>query len=324
VPTRAASREAGRLTDVPGLRVGHAHDPEGITGCTVVLCDGGFTAAGDVRGGGPGTRETDLLHPGCLAQEAHAVLLGGGSAFGLAAADGVMAHLRERGVGIDTHVARVPIVPAAVMFDLPIGRPDAYPTPAMGRRAAEEAATDFEEGSVGAGMGATVGKFAGLDLATKSGVGTASVRAGDLIVGALAAVNAYGQVVDEDGSVLAGARKAEGGWLDVRTTLKTNPPEARPIENTSLAVVGTNANLTKAQVKRVAMMAQDGLARSIFPVHTLFDGDSVFALASGEVEAEPSLVGAWAADAVTEAVRRAVLLATGAGDIPSVGELEEG
>jgi L-aminopeptidase/D-esterase-like protein len=210
------------------------------------------------------------------------------------------------------------------MFDLPIGRPDAYPTPAMGRRAAEEAATDFEEGSVGAGMGATVGKFAGLDLATKSGVGTASVRAGDLIVGALAAVNAYGQVVDEDGSVLAGARKAEGGWLDVRTTLKTNPTEARPIENTSLAVVGTNANLTKAQVKRVAMMAQDGLARSIFPVHTLFDGDSVFALASGEVEAEPSLVGAWAADAVTEAVRRAVLLATGAGDIPSVGELEEG
>src|SRR5919199_1722931 len=287
--SEARLRDAGRLTDVPGLRVGHAQDPEGITGCTVVLCEGGFTAAGDVRGGGPGTRETDLLHPDVLVQEAHAVLLAGGSAFGLAAAEGVIAHLRERGVGIDTHVARVPIVPAAVMFDLPIGRSDAYPTPTMGRKAAEEAATDFDEGSVGAGMGATVGKFAGLDLATKSGLGTASVKAGDLVVGALAAVNAYGQVVDEDGSLLA--------------------------------VVGINARLTKAQVKRVAMMAQDGLARSIFPVHTLFDGDSVFALASGHVQAEPSIVGAFAADAVAEAVRGAVLIAEGAGDITAVQEL---
>jgi L-aminopeptidase/D-esterase-like protein len=318
----AASREAGRLTDVPGIKVGHAQDSEGITGCTVVLCEGGFTAAGDVRGGGPGTRETDLLHPDVLVQEAHAVLLGGGSAFGLAAAEGVMAHLRERGVGIDTHVARVPIVPAAVMFDLPIGRPDAYPTPTMGRKAAEEAGrTDFEEGSVGAGMGATVGKFAGLGLATKSGLGTASVRVGNLVVGAVAAVNAYGQVVDEDGSVLAGARSSGGGWLDVREVLRSDPPEARPIENTSLAVVGTNARLTKAQVKRVAMMAQDGLARSIFPVHTLFDGDSVFALASGDVQTEPSIVGAWAADAVAEAVRRAVFLAEGAGGIPAIREL---
>jgi L-aminopeptidase/D-esterase-like protein len=166
-----------------------------------------------------------------------------------------------------------------------------------------------------------VGKFAGLDLAIKSGLGTASVKAGDLVVGALAAVNAYGQVVDEDGSVLAGARSSGGGWLDVREVLRASPPEARPIENTSLAVVGTNARLTKAQVKRVAMMAQDGLARSIFPVHTLFDGDSVFALASGDVQAEPSIVGAWAADAVAEAVRRAVLIAEGAGGIPAVQEL---
>jgi L-aminopeptidase/D-esterase-like protein len=152
-------------------------------------------------------------------------------------------------------------------------------------------------------------------------IGTASVKAGDLVVGALAAVNAYGQVVDEDGSVLAGARSSGGGWLDVREVLRASPPEARPIENTSLAVVGTNARLTKAQVKRVAMMAQDGLARSIFPVHTLFDGDSVFALASGDVQAEPSVVGAWAADAVAEAVRRAVLIAEGAGGIPAVQEL---
>src|SRR5919199_1232436 len=182
--SEARLRDAGRLTDVPGLRVGHAQDPKGITGCTVVLCEGGFTAAGDIRGGGPGTRETDLLHPDVLVQEA---------------------------------------------------------------------STDFEEGSVGAGMGATVGKFAGLDLATKSGVGTASVRVGDLVVGALAAVNAYGQVVDEDGSVLAEARSSGGGWLDVREVLQVSPPEARPIENTSLAVVGINARLTKAQVKRVAM-----------------------------------------------------------------------
>src|SRR5215217_4760955 len=166
----ATLSEAGRLTDVPGLRVGHDQDPKGITGCTVVLCEGGFVAAGDVRGGSPATRQTDLLQPDCLVQEAHAVLLGGGSSFGLAAAEGVMAYLREQGVGIDTHVARVPIVPATGLFDLPIGRPDAYPTPGMGREAAEEATTDFEEGSVGAGMGATVGKFAGLELATKSGV----------------------------------------------------------------------------------------------------------------------------------------------------------
>ena len=166
-----------------------------------------------------------------------------------------------------------------------------------------------------------MGKFAGLGLATKSGVGTASVRVGDLVVGALAAVNAYGQVVDEDGSVLAGARSSGGGWLDVREVLRASPPAERPIENTSLVVVGTNAELTKAQAKRVAMMAQDGLARSIFPVHTLFDGDSVFAVTSGGVEAEPSIVGAWEADAVAEAVRRAVLLAKGLGGIPAVREI---
>lgn len=321
--SEAGSTQAGRLTDVSGLRVGHAQDSEGITGCTVVLCgEEGFTAAADVRGGGPATRETDALRPECLVEKVHAVVLCGGSAFGLAAAQGVMDHLKNKGVGIDTHVARVPIVPAAAMFDLPVGEPYAYPTPAMGLEAARAAEIDFAEGSVGAGMGLTVGKFAGLDLATKSGIGTASVRVEELVVGAIAAVNAFGQVVKEDGGVLAGARSEEGGWLDARQILRSAPPQARPIENTSLAIVGTNAKLSKAEVKRVAMMAQDGLARSIYPVHTLFDGDSIFALASGNVEVEPSLVGTWAADAVAEAVRRAVLLASRAGGIPAVRELE--
>lgn len=318
----AASKQAGRLTDVPGLLVGHAQDTEGVTGCTVVLCGKeGFVAAVDVRGGAPATRETDALRPDCLVQRVHAIVLCGGSAFGLAAAHGVMEFLKDEDIGIDTRVARVPIVPAAALFDLPVGQPYAHPTPAMGREAAEEAGEEFEEGAVGAGTGATVGKFAGLELATKSGIGTASVRDGDLVVGAIAAANAFGQVVGEDGKVLAGARNPKGGWLDPRQVLRSAPLLARPMENTSLIVVGTNAGLTKSQLKRVATMAQDGLARSVFPAHTLFDGDSVFALASGEVKSEPSLVGAWAADAVAEAVRRAVLLATGAGGIPAVGEL---
>ncbi len=320
--TEAVAKNAGRLTDVPGLLVGHADDREGITGCTVVLCGGeGFVASADVRGGAPATRETDALRPECLVERAHALVLCGGSAFGLAAAQGVMEHLRDKGVGIDTGVARVPIVPAAALFDLPVGQPYAHPTPEMGRLAAHRAGVDFEEGTVGAGTGATVGKFAGLELATKSGVGTASVRTGDLVVGALAVANALGHVVGEDGGVLAGARDPSGGWLDPREIFRSEPSRGRPIENTSLVVVGTNADLGKAQLRRVATMAHDGLARAVFPAHTLYDGDSVFALASGEVEAEPSVVGAWAADAVAEALRRAVLLAYGAGGIPAVREL---
>jgi L-aminopeptidase/D-esterase-like protein len=257
-------------------------------------------------------------------QEAHAVLLGGGSAFGLAAAEGVMAHLRDRGVGIDTHVARVPIVPAAVMFDPRIGRPDAYPTtrhgPISGRGSGDGLRVgvcgSWDGGNGGevrqAGSGHQVGDRDGLREGRGPGSGSP---------GSSERPRAGGRRRRE--RARRGSERREG-WLDVREILKSNPPEAWPIENKSLAMVGTNANLTKAQVKRVAMMAQDGLARSIFPVHTLFDGDSVFALASGKVEAEPSLVGAWAADALAEAVRRAVLLATGAGGIPAVRELEEG
>lgn len=318
----AFAKNAGRLTDVPGLLVGQADDREGITGCTVVLCGReGFVASADVRGGAPATRETDALRPECLVERAHAVALCGGSAFGLAAAHGVMEHLRGEGVGVDTGVARVPIVPAAALFDLHVGRPYAYPTPEMGRQAARTASADFREGTVGAGTGATVGKFAGQEFCTKSGVGTASVRAGDLVVGALAVANALGHVLGEDGGVLAGARDPGGGWLDPREVFGSGLARGRPMENTSLVVVGTNARLSKGQLKRVATMAHDGLARAVFPAHTLYDGDSVFALASGKVDAEPSIVGTWASDAVAEALRRAVLLAVGVDRVPAAREL---
>lgn len=330
------------ITDVEGIRVGHYTDREGVTGCTVVLCEGGAVAGVDVRGSAPGTRETDLLRPTCLVQEVHAVLLTGGSAFGLDAAGGVMRYLEEKGIGFDVGVAKVPIVPAAVLFDLTIGDPQARPDAEAGYQACL-AATDgpVEEGSVGVGTGATVGKLLGPKFATKSGLGTASMKIGKgIVVGALVAVNAFGDVVDpRTGEILAGTRKPIGrGFLDTVKRMQGDLGQTilAFAQNTTLAVVATNAYLSKAGANKVAQMAHDALARTIRPVHTMFDGDTVFALSTGKPPkqgrrsllppitggaVDPSVVGAAAVEVLAQAVVRAVEQAEGLGGIPARRDL---
>ena len=303
------------LTDVPGIRVGHATESEARTGCTVVLCPADGAVGGvDQRGGAPGTRETDLLRPMHLVERVHAVLLAGGSAFGLDAASGVMHWLEEKGVGFDARVAKVPIVPAAILFDLDTGRADVRPDAAMGY-AACEAASDgpVAEGGVGVGSGCTVGKVLGAGRAAKSGVGTASADlGGGLVVGALVAVNAFGDVVDpHTGEILAGARALQGeGFADTLATMKGMVGKTvlrfAGRSHTVIGVVATNARLTKVEANKVAQMAHDGLARAVRPAHTMYDGDTLFALATGQKRGDVNLVGAYAAEVVAQAIVRAV------------------
>ncbi|HYT81757.1 MAG TPA: P1 family peptidase [Actinomycetota bacterium] len=297
------------ITRVPGIRVGHWTDLAGLTGCTVVLCPPGTVGSGEVRGGAPGTRETDLLRPGTLVQEVHAVLLTGGSAFGLAAADGVMRFLEERGIGFDVRVARVPIVPAAVLFDLGVGDPAARPGTAEGYEACARAGGEVAEGNVGAGTGATVAKLHGAHRAVKGGLGTTSREDGNLVVGVLAVVNAFGEVLDQNGDVLAGARPDDEA-----------AEEAPGPTNTTLVVVATNAKLTKERANLLARAAHDGIFGAIKPAHTMWDGDTVFTLATGEVEADQRSLEELATQTVTEAIRRGVLLAESIRDFPSVSE----
>lgn len=308
------------LCDVPSVLVGNATDHDNLTGCTAVIFERATVAGVDVRGSAPGTRETDSLDPTATAGEVHALLLTGGSAFGLGAADGVMSYLQERGRGLDTGVVRVPIVPAAVIFDLAAGSADARPDAEMGHAAASTAASeDFPQGNAGAGTGATVGKILGGERAMKGGLGSASVRLGDgLVVGALAVVNALGDVRDpESGRIVAGPRLDDGSPGDSVELLAQTVGGTQRGENTTLAVVATNASLTKPQATKVAQMAQDGLARAVYPAHTTFDGDTVFAAATGEVGAAVDLVGAWAARLVTESILRGVRQAASAAGIPS-------
>ncbi len=321
------------ITDVPGIRVGHADDPQALTGCTVVLCESGAVGGVDQRGGAPGTRETDLLHPMHLVQKVHAVLLAGGSAFGLDAATGVMRYLEERRVGFNVRVARVPIVPAAILFDLGVGRADVRPDAAMGYAACLRASADPPaQGNAGAGMGATVGKLLGMAGAMKAGIGSASVDAGGgIVVGALAAVNSLGDVVDPTtGEILAGMRPVRAGLLRIggRGRFADSQKVMRAAAgrtvlrfasrgNTVIGVVATNARLTKEEANKVAQMAQDGVARAIRPAHTLLDGDTLFALATGGRRADANLIGACAAEAVAQAVVNAVEEAHGAGGVPA-------
>ena len=286
------------LAAVEGIRVGSWTDPDARTGCTIVLCPPGTVGSGEVRGGAPGTRETDLLRPGMLVHEVDAVLLTGGSAFGLAAADGVMRWLEERGRGFDTGVARVPIVPAAVLFDLGVGDASARPGPGEGYAACEAASEDPAEGMVGAGAGATVAKLHGPARARPGGLGTASITEEGVTVAGLAAVNAFGEILDEDGDVLAGAVPGpEGEAISPWPT------------NTTIVAVATDAALSRERAHLLAVAGHDGLARAVRPAHTMWDGDTVFTLAtgrSGTTEAPQSVLERLAEDVVARAIRRAV------------------
>jgi L-aminopeptidase/D-esterase-like protein len=310
------------LCDVPGVLVGHATDAAGVTGCTAILFERTTVVGMDARGSSPETRGTAGLHPtGVLAQR-HALLLTGGSAFGLAAADGVSRFLEDRGVGLDVGVAIIPLISSAVLFDLAIGSSDARPDPAMGYEAASSATSgDFAQGSVGAGTGATVGNILGSERAMKGGLGSASVRLdGGLVVAALAVVNAFGGVRDPaSGRILAGPRMDDGTLGDTVALLEGAQP--RWGENTTLGVVATNANLTKPQATKVAQMAHDGLARAIEPVHTSVDGDVVFAASAGDLDSASDVVGAWGARVLARAVLQAAYSATGTRDIPALSEL---
>lgn len=311
---------------IKGFQIGHHTDQKALTGCTVILCPEGAVCGVDVRGGAPGTRETDLLSPTCMVEKVHALVLSGGSAFGLAAADGVMRYLEERGIGFDTSYARVPIVPAAILFDLNVGDPKVRPGPQEGYEACRNASSDGKTGSVGAGTGATLGKILGPASMMKAGLGAHKMAlAGGVELEALVVVNAFGDVIDRDGSILAGAYDTKAGFLNTASFIMGHPgPPASQLENTTLGVVMTNVKLNKSQATKVAQMAQDGLARAISPVHTQYDGDTVFVLSLGEKEMDISILGSAAALAVEEAIRNAVKSAEGLGGIRCWAELKKG
>jgi L-aminopeptidase/D-esterase-like protein len=325
----SASPARDSLTDVAGLLVGHFTDPRRPTGCTVVLCPEGAVAGVDVRGGAPGTRETDLLRPENLVERVHAVMLAGGSAFGLDAAGGAMRWLEEHGHGFAVGPARVPIVPAAVIFDLWRGDASVRPDAAAGHAACVAASTEPpEQGSVGAGAGATVGKLFGIERAMAGGVGMASLRVGGVTVAALMVVNATGDVVDHtSGELMAGARRSATSLqlLRSREAIQRGelPERLQAGTATTIGVVATDAVLDKAQCTQLARMAHDGLARAIDPAHTPFDGDTVFALATGRagVNASTALLGTLAAEVTARAVQSAVRHARGAPGLPALRDL---
>ena len=318
------------LTSIPGIQVGHWTDLDAATGCTVVLCPEGAVAGVDVRGGAPGTRETDLLNPTCMVDQVHAIYLGGGSAYGLAGADGVMHWLEEHGYGFDVMVAKVPIVPGAILFDLALGDATVRPNAAAGYAACQAAtAAPVMEGNVGAATGATVGKILGFPNAMKGGLGSACRRIGDKIIAALVAVNAAGDIIDpQTGQIVAGARNPAGqGFANASNvlaqTLRQSSQSWGQRSNTTLGVIATNIALNTMGATKVAQMAHDGLARAIRPVHTMMDGDIVFTLSLGEEEGDASLVGAVAAEVLAEAVVRAVRAAVMLFGVPALRDFQQ-
>jgi L-aminopeptidase/D-esterase-like protein len=317
------------LTAVDGIKVGHHTLTTRPTGCTVIVAEQGAVGGVDVRGSAPGTRETDLLDPVNTVQQVHAIVLTGGSAYGLDTASGVMQYLEERQIGFPIGGGVVPIVPAAVIFDLGIGDFKIRPDRVCGYAAAKAATTGpVEEGNIGAGAGATVGKMAGRGRAMKGGLGSAHIALPDgTVVAALVVVNAVGDVIDPaTGRTVAGARTADGnGLVDVRTILRglADAPAAPSIENTTLGVVATNARLTKAQAKKFAQMAHDGLARAIVPAHTTMDGDTIFSLATGTRDGEVNIdrIGALGAEAMSTAIVRAVRAAKSISGFPAAAAM---
>lgn len=300
-----------KIIDIEGIKVGHEQDLEAATGCSVIICEEGATAGVDVRGGAPGTRETDLLNPVNLVEKIHAVVLAGGSAFGLDAATGVMQYLEENGIGFDVQVTKVPIVCSAVLFDLAIGNHKVRPDKNMGYKACVNATNkQCPEGNVGAGTGATVGKLMGMDRAMKGGIGVYGLQVGELKVAALVAVNCLGDVVDPgNGKILAGTLKEDGKTLANTEELmikQYNKKKNFFSENTTIGVVVTNGKLNKSQANKLASMAHDGYGRTIRPAHSMFDGDTIFALATGKVEANINVIGLLSARVVEQAVVRAV------------------
>ncbi|MBO8159742.1 P1 family peptidase [Thermosyntropha sp.] len=306
---------ANSITDVKGITVGSVEDLDALTGCTVILTGREGAVCGvDVRGSAPGTRETDLLSPLNAVERVHAVLLAGGSAFGLDAACGVMEYLEEEEIGHKTSTAIVPIVPAAVLYDLGVGNPKVRPDRKMGYLACKKAGKEVREGNVGAGTGATIGKLRGYVNSTKGGMGTWSITLNNgLTVGAIVAVNAFGDVFDpEKGRIVAGVRDDNGvivGSCRTFQALSGIKVEGEVLTNTTIAVVACNAKFNKIQANKMAQMAHNGLAKVIRPVHTNYDGDTVFALATGEVEADVNIAGYLAAEALARAVLRAVYAA---------------
>ena len=331
IAAQAPARARTGLTAVDGIRVGHHTLSERPTGCTAILVDGDAVGGVSQRGGAPGTRETDLLDPLNMVDKVNAVVLAGGSAFGLDAAMGTVRWLEEHDIGWPAGPSKVPIVPAAILFDLGVGsNPKIRPTADCGYKAAAAATTGaVQEGSVGAGAGATVGKLGGMGRAMKSGVGSASITLPNgLVVAALVAVNAVGDIIDPaTGKVVAGVRNPDDSFADARVIVRSGINAARPRagENTTIGLVATNAKLTKSQAARMALMADDGYARAISPSHTNGDGDTVFSLATGRWDgtADITVVGALAAEAMADAIVRAATQATAAGGIPAARDLKK-
>lgn len=322
------------ITKVPGFLVGHSQDEEALTGCTVILCKKGAIGGVDQRGGAPGTRETDLLRPMHLVEKVHAVVLAGGSAFGLDASSGVMQYLEEQRIGFESGFAKVPIVSSAILYDLGLGDAKQRPDAVMGYQACLNASRQpVAQGNFGAGTGASIGKILGMAGAMKSGIGSACIRLGaGLFVGALIAVNAFGDVIDpKTGKIIAGARKTAKKkqkepehyeFLDTLLSMKTLLGKAAigiaSHQNTIIGVIATNAILTKEETNKVAQMAQDGIAMTVQPAHTMFDGDTLFAMASGTIPGNVNLVGAYAAQVTAQAILSAVRSAKSLGGLPGL------
>lgn len=317
------------ITDIKGLKVGHASNYDGYTGCTVILCEEGATCGIDIRGSASGTRQVDALSISHIVEHVHAILLSGGSSFGLDAATGVMGFLEEKGIGFDVGPIKIPIVPTAVIFDIFFGDPKVRPTPEMGYEACKNAKETVEEGSVGVGVGAAVGKLFEISRAMKGGVGTSSIVMPDgLTVASLVVVNAFGDIIDNvTGKIIAGARVTPDS-LEFANTVESIKKGAVKkqfgLVNTTLGVVATNAKFNKRDITKIAQMSQGGLIKTISPVHTTFDGDLVFALSTGECEADLNLVGVLGEFVIAEAIKRAVKKADGFGILPAFKDITKG